>query len=253
MSNFRNRLKAHELIVGTWVKTPSAIVTEVLSLSPLDCLCLDAEHAPFDRGAIDSAILSARIHDKPILVRPPNGSPEHILNALDCGATGVVVPHIASAEQARLAVRHSHYGPGGRGFAGSSRAAGYTTGTMAAHLEQSAAITTVIAQIEDVEALNVIDDIAAVDGVDALFIGRADLTVALGASSPVEAVVVDAVERICEAGLRHGRAVGMFVGDHGELPRWRSRGVSFFLLASDHGFLLKGARALMDEVRAEVA
>ena len=253
MSVFKDRLRARDLIVGTWIKTPSTIVTEVLSLSPLDCLCLDAEHAPFDRDALDGAILAGRAYGKPILVRPSGGSPEHILNALDCGATGVVVPHIASAEQARLAVRHSHYGSGGRGFAGSSRAAGYTTRTMAAHLEQSAAATTVIAQIEDAEALAVIDDIAAVDGVDALFIGRADLTVALGATSPVDPVVVDAVERICESGRRHGRAVGMFVGDHGELPRWRSRGASFFLLASDHGFLLKGARALMDEVRVAVA
>ena len=117
-------------------------------------------------------------------MRVPSASPEHILNALDCGATGVVVPHVRSADEARAAVQASHYGAGGRGYAGSSRAAGYTAVSLAAHQAASAARTVVVLQIEDPEAVEEIDDIAKVPGVDALFIGRVDLTVAYGAQKP---------------------------------------------------------------------
>ena len=115
---------------------------------------------------------------------------------------------------------------------------------MPQHLASSAAETTVVAQIEDLEALDAIDEIAQVDAVDCLFIGRVDLTVALEAESPKAPEVVSAVERICEAGRQAGRAVGMFVGDAGEVPRWREAGASFFLLSSDHGFLQQGANQL---------
>ncbi len=125
MTGFAGRLRSGEQLAGTWVKTPHPQVVEVLALSPLDCLVLDAEHAPFDRGALDLCILAARAGGTPVLVRPASGSPESILAALDGGADGVVIPHIRSAGEAEAAVRACQYVPGGRGFAGSSRAAGY--------------------------------------------------------------------------------------------------------------------------------
>jgi 2-keto-3-deoxy-L-rhamnonate aldolase RhmA len=241
--SFRERLLGGDTLIGTFVKTPSPIVAEVLALTALDCLCLDAEHAPFDRIAIDSAIAMAR--PKPVLVRVPVASPEQILNALDCGAAGVVAPHIRSAAEAAAFARASRYGAGGRGFAGSSRAAGYTTRTMADHLAHSAAHTVTIAQIEDPEAVDAIDAIAAVEGIDVLFVGRADLTVAYGAASQDDPRVIAAVERICAAGLRHNRRVGMFVARPGDVPQWRAQGASLFLLGSDHAFLLDGAARLI--------
>jgi 2-keto-3-deoxy-L-rhamnonate aldolase RhmA len=247
---FKARLNAGDLLVGTFIKTPSPIVVEVLALTALDCLCLDAEHAPFDRRDIDLCVALARAADKPVLVRVPVTSPEQILGALDCGATGVVAPHVRSRAEAEALVRYAHYGAGGRGYAGSSRAAGYTTRTMADHLATSAANTAVIAQIEDPEAVDAIDEIAAVPGIDALFVGRADLTVAYGASSQDDPQVIAAVEKICAAGRRHGRPVGMFVARAEDVPLWRQHGATLFLLESDHAFLLKGAAALLDRTRA---
>lgn len=249
-AEFRRRLRARELLVGTWVKTPSPIIVEVLGRSALDCVCLDAEHAPFDRAALDSCLMAARALDLPCLVRTPTSAPSDILNALDGGATGVQLPHVRSAAEAVAIVRASHYGPGGRGYAGSSRAAGYGTKPMARHRQESAAATCVIAQIEDAEALNEIDAIAATPGLDCLFVGRIDLTVALGAETPDDPRVIEAVARICEAGIRAGTAVGMFVPRPADVGLWRDRGASFFLLGSDHGFLLTGADALAQTVRA---
>jgi 2-keto-3-deoxy-L-rhamnonate aldolase RhmA len=243
--NFKQRLAEGDMLVGTFIKTPSPIIVEVLSMTALDCLCLDAEHAPFDRGTLDQCIFAARASGKDVLVRVPSASPEHILNALDCGATGVVVPHVRSAEEARAAVRASHYGAGGRGYAGSSRAAGYTGVSLAAHQAASAARTVVVLQIEDPEAVEAIDDIAKVPGVDALFIGRVDLTVSYGAHSLDDPRVISAVETVCTAGQAFGRPVGMFLARVEDAPAWRERGASLFLLGSDHNFLLAGAADLL--------
>jgi len=251
---FRQKLLAGEPIIGTWMKTPSPIIADVLGLSGLDCICLDAEHSPFDRLAIDGCIRALRAASKPVLMRTPSLQHDAILSALDCGANGIVAPHVRTVQEAQALVRHCHYGPGGRGYAGSSRAAGYTTRTLPENLQAARDGTAVIAQIEDLEAVEAIDEIAGVDGVDCLFIGRIDLTVALGAESPSNPQVIDLVRHICNAGKKAGRRVGMFLSDMKEIPAWRAAGASFFLLESDHTFLLKGAKALrerFDQVCAE--
>ncbi len=244
------RLAGGELIVGTFVKTPSPMLVEVLALSALDCLCLDAEHSPFDRAAIDACVLAARAGGMDVVVRVPSAAPEHLLNALDCGATGVVVPHVRSAEEARAVVKACHYGRGGRGYAGSSRAAGYATLPMSQHKANSLVRTVVIAQIEDPEAVEAIDEIAAVDGVDALYIGRVDLTVAYGAEKLDDLRVVTAMDTVCAAARRHNRPVGMFLSRPEEVSLWREKGATLFLLGSDHGFLLSGAAELHRHVKS---
>jgi 2-keto-3-deoxy-L-rhamnonate aldolase RhmA len=242
------RLHARELLTGTWIKTPHPHVVEVLALSPLDVLVLDAEHAPFDRGSLDGCLLAARAGGKPVLVRPAGAAHEHLLNALDCGADGVIVPHVRSVAEAQAIVRACHYVPDGRGFAGSTRAARYTTLGMAKHREAARDVI-VIAQIEDVEAVETIEDIAAVDGIDALFIGRADLTISYAAHTPDDAIIVAAVDRICAAGRAAGRTIGMFLSRVGDVPEWREKGASLFVLQSDQEFMLAGAAVLADAIR----
>ncbi len=246
---FRQRLTNHELLIGTWVKTPSPIVCEVLAKSDLDALCLDAEHAPFGRTELDACIAAIRATNVTPLVRVPTADPHNILNALDCGATGIVVPHVKTVEDAEAICLRSLYGQGGRGYAGSSRAAGFAGRPIADQLRQSAEQTTIIAQIEDVDALNVIDEIAAVKRLDCLFIGRIDLTVALGKTDPSDPIVVEAVDKICAAGRNAGKAVGMFVSDVEEARHWTEKGASLFLLASDQAFLMAGARNLVSALR----
>jgi 2-keto-3-deoxy-L-rhamnonate aldolase RhmA len=252
IASFKERLTRGELIVGTWLKTPSYIVAEVLAGSDLDVLCLDAEHAPFDRGDLDAAVLACRANDMPVLIRAPSAAPETILNALDIGAAGVVVPHVVDERSAKSIAHSCHYGPGGRGYAGSSRAAGYTRTKMPQHLGASRASTVVVAQIEDAEGVDNIEAIAREPRIDCLFIGRADLAVSYGAASASDPTVIAAAERVCAAGARAGRAVGMFVPDLAEIPRWRTLGVSLYLLESDHTFLLRGAAALGAAVRAAI-
>ena len=238
------RIAAGDLLLGTFLKTPAPMLVEVLAATGLDLVCIDAEHAPFDRAAIDGCVFAARACNLPVVVRTPTGSAEHILNALDCGADGVVVPHVRSAADARAIVHAAHYAPGGRGYAGSTREAGYGGMGMAAHRAASAARTVVIAQIEDREAVDDIDAIAKVEGIDALFVGRIDLTLALGAETPDDPAVIAAVERVCAAGRAAGRPVGMFVPRDADVPRWHAAGATLFLQGSDHAFMKAGAAAM---------
>lgn len=245
---FRKRLIAGDAMMGTFIKTPSPIVAEVLGFSDLDVIAIDAEHAPFGRMELDSCIAASRAADKPSLVRLSDGSPTEIRNALDCGATGVVVPHVTSAEQAKAIVKASRFGDGGRGFAGSPRAANYTKKSMADHIADSREQTTVIVQIEDIAALENVAQIAAVEGIDCLFIGRTDLAVGMqkGVS---DKDVIATVRDICAGTRSEGTAVGMFTPDLAEIPEWREAGASLFLLSSDQSMLLAGANTLAQSIR----
>ena len=247
-NRFRSRLIDGQSIVGTFVKTPSPIIAEVLSRSDLDAFCIDTEHAPFGRLELDLCIAAFRAADRPSIVRTANDSSTEIRNALDSGATGVLVPHVTSAMQASAIVRAAHFGEGGRGFAGSTRASEFTTKSMSDHLADSESQTAVIVQIEDLAALANVADIAAVDGVDAIFIGRADLAVAMG-KSPMDSAVIDSVTRICNEAAATGTTIGMFTPDLDEIPDWRKAGASLFLLSSDQSMILAGANRLGDSVR----
>jgi 2-keto-3-deoxy-L-rhamnonate aldolase RhmA len=223
------------------------MVVEVLAGAGLDCVCFDMEHAPWDRRDLDVCLMAARAGGLPALVRVPSGAPHEVLNALDLGAAGVVVPHVRSEAEARAAAAAAAYGPGGRGYAGGTRATRYLSPPMAERLAQARAETTVIVQIEDAEALQHASAIAAVDGVDAVFIGRIDLTISLGETDPKNPRVLEAVDRVAAQCLDAGRTVGMFTPDIGELAGWRAKGVSLFLLSSDTAFVRAGAVKLRAE------
>ncbi|MGQ0384997.1 MAG: HpcH/HpaI aldolase family protein [Gammaproteobacteria bacterium] len=242
-AGFRARLAAGTPLVGCFVKTPSPIICEVLARAGLDVVCLDAEHAPFGRLEIDGCISALRAVDQPSLVRVASGTAAEIQNALDCGATGILVPHVAGAAQAASLVQAARFGAGGRGYSGSTRAADYGIRDMTGHLDASDAQVTLIVQLEDARALEAASAIAAVEGVDGIFVGRMDLAVSLG-KDPLAAEVIDAVAAACNAGRQAKVAIGMFTPRHEEIPRWRAAGASLFLLDSDQGFVLAGARRL---------
>lgn len=230
-------------MVGTFFKTPSPIVAEVLALSGLDLFCIDVEHAPFGRYELDQCLAVFAALNRPCLVRVADDSPAGIRNALDSGATGIVVPHVTSARQAAAVVKAAHFGEGGRGYAGSTRSAGYTTNAGADYRAASARQTTVIMQIEDLAALDHVSEIAAVEGVDALFVGRTDLAVAMG--RPVDDdEVVATVGDICRSARAAGTTAGMFTPLLKEIPAWLDLGASLFLLSSDQSFMLDGANEL---------
>ena len=246
MTDFRARMLAGDILAGTFQKTASHDVVEVLSMSGLDFTCLDAEHAPFGRSELDACLAVARARGFPALVRTPSAEPAAIGQALDAGATGVVVPHVFSAAKAAAVAKASRFGHGGRGYAGSTRWAGFATRAMADVLAQSVAETVVIAQIEEPEGVEACDAIAATDGIDGLFVGPADLAVCLGTTDQASAPVRDAMRAVGEACARCGKAFMTFAGSTAAAPALRELGVTTFFVASEHAFVLAGARAVAD-------
>lgn len=244
MTSLRSLLRARQPLVGTFIKTPSPVVVEVLAVAGLDLVCIDAEHAPFGRSEVDACLAVARARSLPALVRLPAARPEFVGQALDSGAAGVVVPHVTSATQAADIVRWSRYTPGGRGYAGSTRAGGYGTVSMRDHRQRSDEDSAVVVQIEDAEAVTAAGDIAAVDGVDAVFVGRADLAVSLEEADPDTPGVRAAVAAILEQARGVGVAVGAYVGSPAGVSAHREAGIDLLLVQSDQGLLLDAAARL---------
>lgn len=240
----RDRLSAGERLLGTFVKTPAIPIIEVLALAPIDVICLDQEHAPFGAAELDACIAVAGARRLPALVRVPGLAAEHVCRALDLGATGVLVPHVDSVEDARRVASAARFAPHGtRGYAGSHRAAAYATRSIGDNLAAAAA-TTVLVQIESPEAVEAAADIAAVEGVDGLFIGPVDLAVAMGASSPEDPGVLAAMEHVVGAGLRAGVAVGAFASSPRAMRQLSTWGATLLLAGSDQASVLDGMRRL---------
>jgi staphyloferrin B biosynthesis citrate synthase len=248
-AGFRARMAAGERLVGTFVKTPEVNVVEVMALSGLDFICLDAEHCAFDRGRMDACLAVARARDLPTLVRVGAATPQDILQALDSGAVGVVVPHVDSVAKAEAVAKAAHFGRGGRGFAGSTRWAGFATRSMADVLAQDSE-TVVIAQIEEPEGVDMVEQIAAVEGIDALFAGPADLSVGYGRSSVGSPELDAALMRIGAAARAADKAYVSWMGDAATAADWIRYGITVFVVGSDHALLLAKARETAAGVRA---
>jgi staphyloferrin B biosynthesis citrate synthase len=241
---------AGDKLVGTFLKTPTSHATEILGDLGYDFVVIDQEHAPFDRTTSDIALMAAHATNTPALVRVPG--PEAILSVLDCGATGVLVPHVKSAAYAREVAAMFRYRGGSRGFATSTRAGRYTGVPMWRHIADADAQMVFVAQIEDPVALDEVDAIAAVEGVDSLFIGRGDLTAAFGDESKEPPEVLRAVERIAQAARKAKKAVSVYVGNATEAAWLNTLGANVFLLSSDQGFLRQAAAAGLRDVRDKV-
>lgn len=239
----RRAVRERAPLVGTFVKSHGHEVTEVLGGTGIDFVVLDGEHAPLGLDRIDRLVLGARSAGLPCLVRLPALAPALAGQMLDLGAAGIVVPHVADAAAAEAAVREARYAGGGRGYSPSTRAARYGVDGDGGHAARADAATVVWCQIEDAAALDRLDDIAAVEGVDALFIGRADLALSLGVA-PDHARIGEAVRAIAEAGQRHGRAVAIYVASMDEARELRALGISIFVCGSDLSHLAAAGRAL---------
>jgi staphyloferrin B biosynthesis citrate synthase len=244
---FRRRFSSRERLIGSFIKTPTSHAIEILGDIGFDFAVIDEEHAPFNRESIDIAVMAAHASGIAAIVRVAEARASSILSALDCGAVGVLVPHVSSVEKAREIASWSRYRGGRRGYSGSARAGRYGATPMWTNVDASDARTTVIAMIEDPEALDTIDAIVRVDGVDGFFIGRGDLTVALGAASSSAPEVQEAVRRISSAARSANKPVCVMVGSINEAKPFQELGASAFIVSSDQGFLRRAASETLKE------
>ncbi|MGK6316901.1 HpcH/HpaI aldolase family protein [Neorhizobium sp. DT-125] len=252
-SEFRQRFLKREFLLGSFIKTPTTHSIEILGGMGFDFVVIDEEHAPFDRVTIDNGLLAARAVGTAGIVRVAEPTPAKLLAVLDDGAAGVLVPHVFSVEKAKAIVSACRYRGGSRGFSNSPRAGGYGTLGMWQHVEAQDKSVTVIAMIEDPEALDVIDKIVAIDGLDGFFVGRGDLSVTMRAQSQGAPEIQSATEKIARAAAAVGKPVSVMVGSIAETPPFRTMGVTSFIVSSDQGLMRQAAGKVLADFREMAA
>jgi 2-dehydro-3-deoxyglucarate aldolase len=251
MNPFRQLLKAagsHQPL-GTWISSASPIVAEAVGQAGFEWGVLDMEHAPLDPMGV-LHLLQALASTKMVpVVRVPWNDAVVMKRVLDLGATTLLVPFVEDADAARRAVAATRYPPlGMRGMAGMTRAARY--GTNAHYVRDANAGMGVIVQLETPQALRQLEAIAAVEGVDALFVGPADLSAAMG--HPGQSMHASVLQAMTDA-VQRCKALGKPIGTIGTSPetvaQYRAAGFDYLAIGSDIGFLMRGAQAVLGALR----
>ncbi len=230
--------------IGTFVKTGAPQIIEILGAAGLHFAVIDAEHAPFDRATLDVMVIAARSVQLPLFVRIPDMNAATIQSALDLGASGLLVPHVDSAEQARTLVARTRFIDGERGFSSSPRFAGYGALGMQAAIAAGNG-TVVMCQIESRAGCEAAREIAEVEGVSGLFVGRADLALSFGLTSARAPDVMRATVEVLDIARRSGKTPGVALGEVSECAEFEQMGASWFVIGSDQSLLRKGALTLM--------
>lgn len=246
------RLAAGETLFGTFLTLGSPFAAESLGLLGWDWLLVDLEHGGGDESQLVGQLMgcsSAGVH---ALARVESGVRGRSARALDLGVEGVMCPQVNSAEAAEAWASALHYGPqGSRGIAFFHRGARY--GTDPTPVETAAARICGIAQIESPEAVEAVEEIAAIPGIDVLFVGPSDLSYSMGMFREFERPEFrDAIERVNQAARAAGKATGIFLTDVDDVPAAVADGFQMIGLGSDGGYMMAAARETLTRARAAV-
>lgn len=244
-NRFKAALKAGRQQIGIWNTIGGNVVPELLASAGFDWMVIDTEHSPLELVEILPAMQAASAFpDVAQVVRPAANDVVLIKRALDLGAQTLLIPYVQSADEARAAVRSMRYAPAGiRGVSGSTRASRF--GAVKDYVQRAEEELCLIVQVETGAALDRLEEIAAVDGVDAIFIGPADLAASLGhpgnaAHPEVVAAVEDAIRRSVAAGV----PAGILTLDHAFARRCMALGTTFTAVGVDMVLLAAAARGL---------
>jgi 4-hydroxy-2-oxoheptanedioate aldolase len=247
----KQKLADGQLVIGSFVYVPSAKLTEIISLIGFDFAVIDMEHGPVDIGVAEDMVRAAEGAGITPIIRVTHNTPHLILRALDVGALGVHVPEVNDADSARAMVNSVKYAPEGhRGLAG-VRAAGYgLKESLADYAAAANRETMAIAHIEHVQAIDNLDALLGVDGIDVYFLGPTDLSNSLGipgqSKDPkVVELVEGAIKRIVDA----GKIAGCIAADAKTARRYTTLGVRY-LATHAMRHMVVGSRRFIEEVRA---
>ena len=247
-ASFRARLLSGEPLLGAFVNIESPTAVEVLAVAGMDFLMIDGEHAPIGPADAVQMIRAAEARRVPILARVGENTQQVMAKFMDAGVIGTMTPMVSSAEEARRAVDSVKYPPSGkRGLAG-VRANDFVPdpGYVAAANDA----TVVVVQIETRAGIDRADEIVATEGVDVVFLGPSDLSVALGVpGQPKHASVLDTIAALTEKIVAAGKAVGTVARSGADYAHWRDCGIQMFLHSSS-ALLLAAAGEFLRESRA---
>ena len=244
-NRFKRALKAGEVQIGLWLSTCSPVSTEAASGAGFDWLIIDMEHSANEVPDVLNHLRAAEGGTAEAIVRLSWNEPVLVKRLLDIGARTLLFPFVQSADEARKAVAATRYPPNGiRGVAGVTRANRF--GRVPNYFKRAEEEICVLVQVETRKAASVIEEIAAVDGVDGVFIGPADLSADMGYPNDwdrpeVWPTILDAGARIRKA----GKSAGFLSGKESDCRKVLEGGFNFVAVGSDLGLVARGADALV--------
>ncbi|MCE0914014.1 4-hydroxy-2-oxoheptanedioate aldolase [Pseudomonas sp. NMI760_13] len=245
INTFKQRLRAGQAQIGLWLGLADPYCAELAANAGFDWLLLDGEHAPNDLRSLLGQLQAVAPYPAQPIVRPVIGDTALIKQLLDIGAQTLLVPMVESAEQARQLVRAMHYPPHGVRGVGSALARASRWNSLPDYLDQADEQMCLLVQVENREGLANLDAICAVEGVDGVFIGPADLSAAMGhrgnpGHPEVQAAIDDAIVRIGRA----GKAAGILSADEALARRYIELGAAFVAVGVDTTVLMRGLQTL---------
>ena len=249
MQWFDKQRLASEVMAGTFLNLGSATSVEIAAAAGFDWLLLDFEHGSGSLSELRAMLLACKGHAVAPVVRIRSADPDTVKFVMDSGAAGIMFPYISSVEEATQAVRAIKYPPlGARGVAGIIRATDYGR-TWNSYFQEANARGLVVVQIETPEAVDAADGIAALEGVDVLFVGPLDLSVNLGTPGDFSTPrFVESLQRVVAACDRHGKSAGI-LSKPGFEQQHREIGFRLFALGSDSGAIVAGMQEYLGKIR----
>jgi 4-hydroxy-2-oxoheptanedioate aldolase len=249
LNTFKRALAAGRPQIGLWCCLASSYAVEAVAGSGFDWILLDMEHSPNELDMVLAQLQAAAAHPAHPVVRPPWNDMVAIKRVLDLGAQTLVIPYVQNAAQAQQAVSYMRYPPAGkRGFAGLSRATNFAR--VKDYGKRAHEELCLLVQVESREALANIESIAAVDGVDGIFVGPADLAADFGhigepGHPDVQAAIEDAIVRI----RRAGKAPGVLYADEARVRRYLELGAQCVAVGIDLAILARETEKLAAKYR----
>jgi len=251
VNSFKRALKANKVQIGLWCSLSSHYATELVAGSGFDWILLDTEHSPNDLESVLQQLQAAAPYPTHAVVRVPWNDMVTVKRFLDIGAQSILIPYVQNADEAKNAVAYTRYPPAGvRGVAGGTRATRFAR--VKDYAKRAHGEICLLVQVETQQALDNLEKIAAVEGVDGVFIGPADLHASLGrtgeiANPEVKPLIDQAIRRIRKA----GKAPGILTPNEADARRWLECGALFVAVGSDVGILARGAESLADKFKSK--
>ncbi|ERH60688.1 4-hydroxy-2-oxoheptanedioate aldolase [Pseudomonas simiae] len=251
VNRFKQRLRNGEVQIGLWLGLADAYCAELAANAGFDWLLIDGEHAPNHLQGMLAQLQAVAPYPSQALIRPVIGDSALIKQLLDIGAQTLLVPMVESAAQALELVRAMRYPPQGIRGVGSALARASRWNSIQGYLDQADDQMCLLVQIENLEGLANLDEIAAVEGVDGVFIGPADLSASMGhrgnpGHPEVQVAIEDAIGRIVQS----GKAAGILSADENLARRYIELGATFVAVGVDTTVLMRGLQALAGKFKS---
>lgn len=234
-ADLKDKLAKGEVVVGPFFKINNANLVEMFGYAGFDFIIIDNEHSNFGYSEVENLIRAADGVNLHTIIRIPSAAEEHILHALDSGASGIQIPSLTTAAQAKAAMGYTKYYPQGRrGMAANQRAAKFGFKGANAHFTDSNDNTLVVVHVENKEMVDEIDNLCQIPEIDVLFIGPGDLSQAVGKPLQVnDPAVIALIEKIFAAAARHKKIIGIWAGNAADAERYIRMGAQFIGLSND--------------------